>query len=117
MVLAKAMSNKSFFSVAYKILTYLKYCYENSVDPDTDVLKESTFGIGQKQFYKTLEMLQSDGYLKGLEVVQTFGGTVYSGLDKIEITIAGLQYLEENSMMRKAYKLYKEVKDWLPIIK
>ncbi|MDO4458081.1 MAG: YjcQ family protein [Ligilactobacillus murinus] len=27
-----------------------------------------------------------------------------------------MQYLEENSLMQKAYKVAKETRDWLPLI-
>ncbi|WP_260312134.1 YjcQ family protein [Lactococcus lactis] len=30
------------------------------------------------------------------------------------MTIKGIEYLDENSMMKKAYKTLKELKDWIP---
>jgi hypothetical protein len=36
------MSNNDYFSIAYKILSYLKYCYENGIDVDVDVLSPGT---------------------------------------------------------------------------
>ncbi|WP_158593127.1 hypothetical protein [Lactobacillus sp. ESL0233] len=37
------MSNNDYFTIAYKILSYLKYCYENGQDTDPNILKADTF--------------------------------------------------------------------------
>lgn len=110
------MANNDYFSVAYKILSYLKYCYENGEIPDTNILRSKTFYVTDRQFYQTLQMLTDDGYIKGLIISPTKSGTLVTGLDNLAITSSGLQYLAENSMMRKAYKMFKEAKDWLPLI-
>lgn len=109
------MSNNNYFSVAYKILSYLKYCYENGQAPDVNVLQAGTFNISKQQFINTLQMLNDDGYLKGFKLISTKTGLLVNGLNEIKITSSGLQYLEENSMMKKAYKTFKEVRDWLPL--
>lgn len=112
------MANNDYFSAAYKILSYLKYCYENGEDPDVNVLQASTFNISQKQFFHTLQMLKEDGYVKGISFQSYYDRSqAIIGLDQVRITSDGLQYLAENSMMKKAYKVFKEVRDWLPIIK
>lgn len=107
------MSNNDYFTIAYKILSYLKYCYENGQDADPDVLKADTFNISQQQFVRTLQMLFEDGHIKG----STFWGKLSVNRSNIVITSDGLQYLAENSMMQKAYRIFKEVRDWLPLIK
>ncbi|SEM41454.1 YjcQ protein [Ligilactobacillus sp. WC1T17] len=61
-------------------------------------------------------MLTDDGYIKGLTVNQTKSGTVVGGINQLAVTSSGLQYLAENSMMKKAYKIFKEFRDWTPII-
>ena len=62
-------------------------------------------------------MLMDDGYIKGLKFTHTKTGTIVSNMDRVYITSDGLQYLEENTMMKKAYKIFKEVRDWLPLMK
>ncbi|SEM41480.1 hypothetical protein SAMN05216431_102138 [Ligilactobacillus sp. WC1T17] len=39
------MANNDYFTIAYKVLSYLKYCYENDLGPDTDILQETVFNI------------------------------------------------------------------------
>lgn len=110
------MSNNDYFTLAYKILSYLKYCYENGLPFDLDVLNANTLGISTVQFGQTLRMLTDDGYIKGLRFTPTKMGTLVSGYNELNITSDGLQYLAENSMMQKAYRVFKEVKDWLPLL-
>ena len=57
------MSNNDFFTVAYKILSYLKKCYEDGVNPDPNILQTTTFSISNGQFYKILKMLANDSYI------------------------------------------------------
>ena len=109
------MSNNDFFTVAYKILSYLKYCYENGIKPDPNILNADTFNISKAQFAKTLKMLSEHGYFSGVKFTPTkIEGIIIGGLYNASITIEGLQYLAENSMMKKAYRIFKEVRDWLP---
>lgn len=44
------------------------------------------------------------------------GPIVVNNIQNTEITSKGLQYLEENSMMKKVCKVLKEFRDWLPSI-
>lgn len=111
------MAHNDYFSIAYKILSYLKYCYEHGQSPDVTVLNYSTFEISRNQFYRTLQMLMEDHYIRGLKFTPTKTGIIVSGVENMYITSDGLQYLAENTMMKKAYKVFKEVRDWLPLMK
>lgn len=109
------MGNNDFFTVTYKILSYLKYCYENGINPDPNILNANTFNISKVQFVNTLQMLSDHGYISGVRFTSAkIEGIVISGLHNASITVEGLQYLAENTMMKKAYKIFKEFRDWLP---
>ncbi|SEN01922.1 YjcQ protein [Ligilactobacillus sp. WC1T17] len=60
------MSNNDYFSIAYKILSYLKYCYENGIDVDVDVLSPGTLNISSRQFCQTNTTLQNWRVVKPL---------------------------------------------------
>ena len=75
------MSNNDYFSIAYKILSYLKYCYENGIDVYVDVLSPGTLNISD------------DGHIKGVRITSTTSGRIVTGISKLEITSSGLQYL------------------------
>lgn len=110
------MSNNDYFTVAYKILSYLKHCYENGEEADPNFLSAVTFEISHIQFIKTLQMLKDDNYITGIILTPTTTGTIISGLRSTDITSSGLEYLADNSMMKKAYNILKEFRDWAPLI-
>lgn len=112
------VNKNNYFNVAYKILLYLKYCYENGIDADADILSPENIGISEKQFVLTLQMLLEDGYIRGVSLNPTLQGpTIICNIQNTYATSSGLQYLVENSMMTKAYKVSKEVRDWIPLFK
>ena len=112
------VNKNNYFNVAYKILLYLKYCYENGTDVNPDVLSPDNIGISEKQFVLTLQMLLEDVYIKGVSLKSTIQGpTIICNIQNTYATSSGLQYLVENSMMTKAYKVSKEVRDWIPLFK
>ena len=112
------VNNDKYFDVAYKSLLYFKYCYENGTDVNPDVLSPDNIGISEKQFVLTLQMLLEDGYIKGVSLKSTIQGpTIICNIQNTYATSSGLQYLVENSMMTKAYKVSKEIRDWIPLYK
>lgn len=112
------VNKNNYFNVAYKILIYLKYCYENGISADPDILSPDNIGISEKQFILTLQMLLEDGYIKGVSLSPTIQGpTIINNIQDTYATSAGLQYLVENSMMKKVYNVSKEVRDWIPLFK
>ncbi|MCI1942734.1 MAG: YjcQ family protein [Lactobacillus sp.] len=81
------------------------------------MLQASLFNISEQQFFQTLKMLTDDGYVKGLVFTPTIGGEVVSGINRCYVTSSGLQYLKDNSEMKRLYKILKEARDWLPLLK
>lgn len=105
------MKSNSYARVAFKILNYLNGCYENCLDASIDSLNANTLGISDHQFYQTMKMLSDDGYVKDVRF-----RNVLNHPRNWHINSQGIQYLEENSLMQKAYKVAKEARDWLPLI-
>ncbi|GAB0170534.1 YjcQ family protein [Lysinibacillus sp. CTST325] len=73
--------------------------------------KSQDYEISLEEFGTVVEMMQSDGLIKGA-LVQRGGrgnGVVYAFTHKAKIEMKGLTYLEENSTWAKAYKGIKEV--------
>ena len=60
------MGSNDFFTVAYKILSYLKYCYEHGEQPDPGVINERTLLISKAQYVETLRMLSDHNYIEGV---------------------------------------------------
>lgn len=97
------------FKVIYKILKLLEK-YMDYEEVNTDDFIPDKFGVNENRFYSILEMLYDDGYITGLSISKSLGGTGYD-LRNIDITIKGLEYLSENTMMKKAEKLVKGISD------
>lgn len=112
------MNDNDFFVVSYKILSYLKYCYENDKRVDPTILSEGMLSISNNQFLKTLKMLIDQGYIDGVYVKQTLDGMfVLNNRSKAAITMSGLDYLKNDHSMKEAFEQLGPVQKWLPIIK
>lgn len=112
------MNDNDFFVVSYKILSYLKYCYENDERVDPTILSEGMLSISYNQFLKTLKMLIDQGYIDGVYVKQTIDGMfVLNNRSKSAITMSGLDYLKNDRSMKEAFEQLGPVQKWLPIIK
>lgn len=61
-------------------------------------------------------MLLDKNLIKGVIIKKYQDGDSVLVLNDIKITLDGLQYLEENSIMKKMYKLAKGIKDVTPFI-
>lgn len=94
----------------YKILKIL----ENSMDyPELDVdrLSPEALGTSLNRRNAILEMLLKKGYIDGI-TVKKYVDEEYSTilkLENIKITVDGLEYLEDNSLMKKAANLAKGI--------
>lgn len=61
-----------------------------------------------------LKMLAENGYVQGLDIRKGLQGDVTISMHHPEITLKGLEYLEENSLMRRAATLAKGIQDIVP---
>ena len=55
------------------------------------------------------------GYINGITVRKVWGDVLIEDLGDAQITPAGIEYLCENSMMKKAIQYAKEIKEILPL--
>lgn len=101
------------FKAVYNILSAL----ERSMDvPQFDVeqISAQALGISEERWKRYLEMMQDVGYIKGIEVKQYIGGATCVSADNIRITLRGLEYLQENTIMQRMYKAAKGIVDLIP---
>ncbi len=98
------------FKIIYKILKVL----ESSMDHEVFDVQRISVGITHLhdvRLKKVLKMLLENGYVSGFEIKKYIGDPCENviGLEDIQITLKGLEYLEENSLMRKAAELAKGI--------
>lgn len=103
------------FTIVYRILKAL----EASMDSDrfdADAISAERLKITESRRDKLLIQLYKAGYIENLHV-KTYVGEVFPTvqiLPNATITLKGLEYLEENSLMNKAKDFIKEAKDFIP---
>lgn len=103
------------FTIVYRILKAL----EASMDSDkfdADAISAERLKITENRRDKLLIQLLNAGYIENLHVkkyVDEVFPTVQI-LPDTTITLKGLEYLEENSLMSKAKDFIKEAKDFIP---
>lgn len=96
------------FKIIYKILKHL----EASMDAEsTDIapISPERLGISHERWERLLILLQDDGYIKGIVTAQALGEDRPHITEPIHpfITLRGLEYLADNSFMRRAAQLLK----------
>ena len=98
--------------IVYKILVYI----EKSMDCDEfDSTFFSTLKISENRLNKILKSMIDDGLISGFNVIPMVGGFGIKPTDP-SLTIKGMEYLQENSIMQKIKKEMKEIKDSVPFI-
>lgn len=95
------------FIVIYKILSALQAAMD-SERLDTDSFAPDILGVTPNRLYALLEMLSDEGYIKGLVVTKRITGTGYM-LSEMKITLRGLEYLKENSLMNRALQVIRGI--------
>jgi hypothetical protein len=100
-----SVARDDFFVVMFKVLTYLYGCLKGKIVFQKDIFLKT---IGNEHLAdgvldRYLEMISDNGYIRGLEFVQAWcGETIRTGdYSNMQITMEGIQYLQENSTMQK----------------
>lgn len=102
------------FVVIYRILKALEASMDFE-EFDEQLISPERLGITKERRDKLLIQMQKEGYISGISVVQ-YVDLASPSVDipnSISITIKGLEYLAENSLMTKAANLAKGVAEVL----
>lgn len=101
------------FKAVYKILTAL----EKAMDlPEFDIsqINHESLGVSEERWARYIEMMADVGYIKGVELKRNVLGETIVNAHDMRITLKGLEYLQENSIMQKMYNLAHGIKDLIP---
>lgn len=96
------------FKIIYKILRL----FERALDYeefDVSSINETDLGIRKERLDGILRMLVDDGYLLGIIYKPNLSGVKIT--KNARIILKGLEYLEENSLMKKASDVAKGIID------
>lgn len=102
------------FTVIYKILSALEKSmdFENF---DSEQISPEKLGITKERRDKLLIEMQREGYITGISVKKWISSPAHIEEPiSPNITIKGLEYLAENSMMKKACSALKGIAEFIP---
>ena len=97
------------FRTIYKILRILQKAMDlEEFDPEE--LSAEALGLTVPKWSRLMVMLLKEGYISGGEIVIAMDcGYPKVAMNRPELTMKGLEYLEENGLMRKAAGLAKGI--------
>ena len=99
--------------IIYRILSTLEKTMDLE-EIDADCISAEQLKVSQERWNKYMEMLTDAGYIKGVSIKKYVTGDITINIDEIRITLKGLEYLSENSIMQRMYKAAKGFTDLIP---
>lgn len=106
------MAKDDYFVLVYKFLSYLYKCLKSSKTPQDNYLHWQTkdFPIEEQYFSYLVENLLKDEYIENAVIIPIDGASSIVRIESdIRITPKGIEYLEENSKMKKVAGTIKDV--------
>ncbi len=102
------------FKAVYAILTTLEKAMDYPAADLNEIIGPEALGVSRERWARYMEMMADVGYIKGVVTRQTVVGGTAVQMDSPRITLKGLEYLQENSVMRKIYNTAKGIVDLVP---
>lgn len=97
------------FRIIYKILRILQKAMDLE-EFDSEKLSAEALGLTVPKWSRLMAMLLKEGYISGGQTWNTMDcGYPKVALTRPELTMKGLEYLEENGLMKKAAGLAKGI--------
>ncbi len=78
-------------------------------------INQETYGIEYHEFLDILKFIQDEGFIRNVTFANKNNRPAIGWWENAEITMKGINYLQENSKLSKGYKTIKEIRDWLPL--
>lgn len=100
------------FKVIYKILKYLESSLDYS-ETDLRCINATALKITEERWEQLMIMLYQNGYIDGITICKSVNDYKYHIVEPIKpvITLKGLEYLADNTMMKKASRYIQDIKN------
>ena len=112
------MASDDMHVIIYKILAYLYDCMKRGIEPQKSMISHDgdlLGGIPYRYWCNVMVQLHDGGYVKGISV-KYFENEPTVIINNPSVTLDGVQFMQENSMMNKALAFLKETKSAIPFI-
>lgn len=103
------------FKAVYKILSALEKAMDYP-EFDFSVIGPDALQVSQERWSRYIEMMVDAGYIKGANIKHTIIGETQADIRQMRITLKGLEYLQENSIMQRMYQIAKGFKEVAPFV-
>lgn len=101
------------FKAVYKILSQLEKDLDKP-EPDISKIDAEALCVSERRWLRYIEMMADVGYIKGVRITRDITGDVNFDGSDMQITLKGLEYLQENTVMRKVYNAMRGIKEVTP---
>lgn len=109
------MANDDYFRILFIILNDLYGCLKEGKKVNPNDFSPSVLKITDSYWLSIVKNACDKGYICGPVFRQTKAGLIAGKLEDMEITMDGVEFLNENAQMKKVYEALKEVRDWIPV--
>ena len=110
------MAQNDMYVVMYKILAYLYDCMKRGVEPEDARWSAQALGIPASYWTSIVEELVGHGFVAGVNVDHFINGEALVTPIGPRVTMEGVAFAQENSMMGKAKAFLQDAKAAVPFI-
>lgn len=113
------MAKDDYHVIVYQILAYLYTQLKAGEPVDPELLKpESRYlSINERYWTYIMSNLQMSGFITGITIQNTWGSDMMvTNLESAMITPLGIEYLTDNSFLKKAKEFLKDMKSIVPFV-
>lgn len=98
------------FKCIYKILRTLEKAMDFQ-EYDFECIGYKALEISKERWERYIEMMCDAGYIKGVRIKEYIDGDKLFDVSEMRITLKGLEYLSENSVMQRLYNTTMGIKN------
>lgn len=108
------MAKDDYFVLAYRVLRYLYECFKAGERADAELFGPGALGINSGYWVNLMQSLCGEGYITGIAFPSAVGGVSGAKVYNAKITQKGIEFLQDNSKIKKAAEFLRTVKDIVP---
>lgn len=110
------MAHNDMYVVMYRIVAYLYDRMKKGERPVDSEWSASALGIPDRYWSRIVSELASHGYVGGVAVTEVGSGDIVVCLVDPYVTMEGVAFAKENSMMAKAKRFLQDAKSSVPFV-
>lgn len=110
------MAQNDMYVVMYKIIAYLYDCMKKGIEPKDAEWGSDALGIPESYWTSIVEELVEHRFITGVKVSHFLGGQSMVSAFAPSVTMEGVAFAQENTMMARAKQFLMDAKAAIPFI-